>query len=126
MRTAALIAGLCLSLNAFAATQTLTCNSSDFDPQNYDGQSLSVTITDGVVTRIAKNQGSWFCDDGKNESPKLLVKTEAKQVYDAQMNCDEYHARLIVHPADLTKMTYVFSYPDDERDRTDNVDLTCK
>jgi hypothetical protein len=63
------------------ASQSYLCKTSDFDPKEYWGESLTVTMTDDRVTEIKVNPGCWVID-GKNEHPKVLLDNEQETVYD--------------------------------------------
>jgi len=116
-----------LASSAFAQSTTYICSSPDFDPSNFDGQSLKVKMDEqGAVTSIEKMEGSWYCDDGKNLKPALLSSSAKNEVYDAQMNCDEAWGRLVV-PAKFKpakdKMKYSFS---DAESGVSTYSLSCK
>ena len=72
-----------LSLTAFLvsasamASTVYTCNSPDFNPKRYDGQSLRVTLDKkNEVLESKKNKGSWFCGFGQDREYRSCFAKE--------------------------------------------------
>lgn len=115
-------------LNTSYASEKLTCKSDDFNPEKYDGQALTVTFNEtGKLTEVKKVEGSWFGDTGVVKNPKILSSSSKRIVYEVNFNNDEYDGRVIVSSVrPVTKITYQFSYADDEQNRTSTSVLSCE
>lgn len=123
-----LILTMIAMINVSQAAQVLTCKSRDFDPANYDGQALKITL-DGSnrLIEAAKVEGSWFGDTGMVSNPKVLAKSAQGTIYEVNFNNDDYNGRVIVpNTSKISSVVYQFSYADDERVRRDNSVLYCK
>lgn len=115
-------------MNVSLAAQTLTCKSNDFNPSNYDGQALKITLGVGnKLIEVEKVKGSWFSDSGFVSNPKPLAQNSKGTVYDVNFGNDEYNGRVIVpNTSKVTSIIYQFSYADDERNRQSTSVLICK
>jgi hypothetical protein len=125
----ALIIFSLLSFAAVAnANQTLVCNSSDFNAEKYDGQSLKITLdNNNRLLAVEKMEGSWFCDSGKVESPNVLAIHSTSVVYESNFGCDELYGRVIIPTSGkVSSINYEFGYPDDEANRKYSDKLNCK
>lgn len=105
-----ILALACLSSTAFAET-SMICTSKDFNPADYVGQSLQVTLDGDRVVAVEKMKGSWYCDSGKVNFPKQLASNAKSDVYDVNFQCDENDGRLILSHTHKTA-TYTFHDPE--------------
>jgi hypothetical protein len=120
--------GLLSLVSAANANQVLTCKSADFNPSNYDGQSLKINVDNSLnLVSVEKVEGSWFCDQGSVLSPKLLSSNGNAKVYDVNFKCDELNGRVILSKAaKISSITYEFTYSTDDKNEKYSAKLTCK
>ena len=99
---------------------TVVCNSKDYAPATFTGQSLTLTVESSVVTAVRKNEGSWFCASSPESAPvgvngpRILSRAPRATVYELNFGCDEFNGRLIVDSAPTPRWAnYEFSWNDD-------------
>lgn len=126
MKTSVFIFILSFSMNLYAVE--LICKSDDFNPENYEGQSLALELNQsGTITKISKMTGSWFCDQGQISNPTIIAENADTLTYDADFKCDEWDAQLVVTKISMidSKVTYKFTWSDDESDKIYESELFC-
>lgn len=107
------VLAITLSCASSFADTTVVCTSADFNADEYNGQSLKLTFSLGKVVAVEKVEGSWYCDSGKINLPKVVDSNRKANIYDVNFNCDETDARLVV-PKNMARMQVQYSFSDAE------------
>lgn len=111
-----------------AADESVVCKTKNFNAKTVEGQAFEVSVDkNGLVTRVRKLEGSWFCDNVESRAPRFLRESAKVRIYELNFGCDAWNERLVVPKYSKPRwVRYEFTYASDERYIRERDFLTCQ